>query len=118
MKNIIKIKTLEDLQQLYDRNAFVLEDCGDRPLEYLLERYGEESATGYVFTGELIYKACGLPETSSLPKDRVYLAIIPDKEIYEDEILISLISLIWRYSNDTGFNALEQNRPVEEEVEE
>ena len=107
MKNIIKITDLIDLSELYHDGVFVYEDCGDRSLEYLLEHYGEGDATGYVFTAELIYQACGLPESATLPKDTLYLAVVPNKKLYENHTLISLVDLIWRYSNLTGINMLE-----------
>ena len=118
MKNIIEIKTLFDLQKLYDADAYVLEDCGNANLESLLEQYGQPDATGYLFKGELLYEACNLPADSSLPKDRVYLAIIPDKEIYEDNLLVSFMSLVWRLSEYTGFNLFELNRAFTEELTE
>ena len=110
MKNIIEITNLTDLRELYNDNTFVYEDCGDRNLEALLDHYGEDNAKGYVFTAELIYQACGLPEAASLDRNTLYLAVIPNKKIYENSTLISMPELIWRYSNLTGINMLEDAR--------
>ena len=116
MTNITEIKTLEDLQKLYDANSFVYENCDDRPFEYLMEHYGEPDAAGFVFTGKLVYEACGLPTTSSLPEDRTYLVVVPNKKIYEGSTLIPLKSLIWRYATYTGHNALAQRKQVKEKL--
>jgi len=118
MKNITTITTLMELKKLYLDGAYVLENPSDEySLEAQVERFGGTGAVGYTFTGEFIYTVCGLPESSILPKDKLYLVIVPANESYKNSILISLKDLIFRFSARTGFNLFAARRIVQEEKE-
>ena len=106
MKKIIKVTNLTELKKLYDECAYVFEGCDHNNLEELVNTYGDgNDAIGYVFTAELLYEVCKLPDTFPLPKDREYLAIIPPKDAYKDTALQTITSKIWQISFVTGYNA-------------
>ena len=115
MKKIIKVTDLTELKKLYDQCAYMFEDCGQQDLEELLNIYGEgDDAVGYVFTADLLYQACNLPDTFILPRDRKYLAIIPPKDAYKDTSLQTVTSRICQISFNTGYNAFAQKKTHDE----
>jgi len=117
MKKIIKVTDLTELKKLYDNRAYMLEDYGPQNPEELLNAYGEDDAVGYVFTADLLYKVCNLPENSPLPRDRKYLVISSPKEALKDSVLQTLAGRIWQISFSTGYNEFEKETVHQTDVQ-
>ncbi len=69
MKNIIEVKTREQLKSLYDCSAMTWEGLVEEDFETALNMCGTEGATGYVTKGKVMNEICHLTGNNAYPDD-------------------------------------------------
>lgn len=75
MENIIEVKTLEQLQDLYACSAMTWEGLREEDFGVALSMCGAEGAKGYVTTGKVMNKLCHLTGSNAYPDDLTIFSI-------------------------------------------
>lgn len=75
MKNIIEVKTREQLKSLYDCSAMTWEGLVEEDFETALNMCGAEGATGYVTKGKVMNEICHLTGSNAYPDDLTIFSV-------------------------------------------